>query len=63
MTMHSGEIQLDELLVELGPLLAEGVDDVLEVGDADVGADALEVSHRRVPREGLDFLEVGDEDL
>lgn len=61
--MHSGEVQLDELLVKLGTLLAERVNDVLEVSGAHVGANAFEVGHRGVSGEGFDFLEVGDVNL
>lgn len=49
--------------MELCALLTEVVDDVLEVGDADVRPNALEVSHCRMSREGFDLLQVGDEDL
>jgi hypothetical protein len=61
--MNSREVQLDELLVEFGSFLAKGVDDVLEVSRAHVGTHSLEMSHRGLTWERLDFLEVGDEDL
>lgn len=61
--MNLSQVQLDELLVKLCAFLAEVVDDVLEVGDADVRPDTLEVSHGRMPRQGFDLFQVGNEDL
>ena len=57
------QVQVDELLVKLGALLAQLVDDVLEVADADVSADRFEVRHHFLTREGFDFVQIGSKDL
>lgn len=61
--MQRLQVQVDELLVKLGALLAQLVDDVLEVADADVSADRFEVRHHSLTRERFDFVQVSGEDL
>lgn len=61
--MERLQVQVDELLVELGALLAKLMDDMLEVADADVSADRFEVRHHFLTREGFDFVQVGSKDL
>lgn len=63
MSLHGSEVELDQLLVELGALLAERVDDVFEIPHAHTRADSLEMGHRRVSRKGLDLLQIGHKDL
>lgn len=58
-----GQVELDELLVELGTVLAEVVDDVLEVAAGSVGSDLLQVQCDGMARQRLDLLDVCDEDL
>lgn len=61
--MNRREIKLDELLMKVDALLAEDVDDVLEVPSADVAPDLVEVRHDGEARQRLDLLQVGEEYL
>jgi len=61
--LNRREIKLDELLMKVDALLAEDVDDVLEVPSADVAPDLVEVRHDGEARQRLDLLQVGEEYL
>lgn len=61
--LHCLEVQLDQLFVKIGALLVQLQNDVLEVLDADISPEGLEVCHDGMTRERFNFLEVGAEDL